>query len=190
MRECVRGSIGVLARLVCGRRSHPAMLPTCRLFGVLAAFVSLETAIAQDAPTTRAVAQHGERLAVDVPPGTDRAQRQCATYAELAAMAEAVAALLRANVTREALVLVLLPRATPWLYAAQIGVLQAGGAHVCVDPSFPDAHLQHVTRDAKVVAIVTDVAGASRIAPQDVPVVIVPRAPDPRPVRSSCFGAA
>ena len=122
----------------------------------------------------RAVAQHGERLAVDVPPGTGRPLRQTASYRELADLASGVATALLPVVTAEALVLVLLPRTTPWLYAAQLGVLQAGGAHVCVDPSFPDAHLQHVARDGRVVAVVTDAAGAARFAWPGLPIIEVP----------------
>ena len=122
----------------------------------------------------RAVTQHGERLAVDVPPGTDRPTRQQVTYAGLAALASSVASALQPAVASEALVLVLLPRATPWLYAAQLGVLQAGAAHVCVDPSFPDAHLQHVARDGRVAAVVTDATGASRVASLGLPTIVVP----------------
>ena len=123
-----------------------------------------------------AVAQHGARPAIDVPPGNGRPQRQQVTYAELAAMAASVAAALERAVTQEALVLVLLPRDTPWLQAAQLGVLQAGGAHVCVDPSFPDAHLRHVARDGRVVAVVTDATGAARLAAPDLPTIVLPHA--------------
>ncbi len=123
-----------------------------------------------------AVAQHGARPAIDVPPGNGRPQRQQVTYAELAAMAGSVAAALERAVTQEALVLVLLPRDTPWLQAAQLGVLQAGGAHVCVDPSFPDAHLRHVARDGRVVAVVTDATGAARLAAPDLPTIVLPHA--------------
>jgi non-ribosomal peptide synthetase component F len=132
------------------------------------------------------VALHGERLAVDVPPGPGRALRATASYAELAAMAEAVRQQVARHGTGERLVVVLLSRTTAWLYAAQLGVLQAGAAHVCLDPSFPDAHLAHVARDAQAVAVVTDEAGAARCRRLGVPCLVAAAlqpaaAPLPRP---------
>ncbi|MFN7587960.1 MAG: amino acid adenylation domain-containing protein [Planctomycetota bacterium] len=122
-----------------------------------------------------AVAQHGERVAVDVPPGRQRPQRQRVTYRELAAMAASVRTALAERVQGEAFVVVFLPRGTAWLPAVQLGVLLAGAAHVCLDPSFPRAHLQHVVRDAKAVAIVTDADGEAHFAGLGVPVLTVPR---------------
>jgi non-ribosomal peptide synthetase-like protein len=133
------------------------------------------------------VARWPDRPAVDVPPGEGRAQRTVVAYRELAAMANGVAAAVAERVPGEANVVVLLARTTPWLYAAQLGVLQAGAAHVCLDPSFPDAHVAHVTRDCGAVAVVTDAAGAVRCRALGVPVVEVPlrgalpAAPLPRP---------
>lgn len=122
-----------------------------------------------------AVAQHGERVAVDVPPGRQRPQRQRVTYRELAALAAAVRTALAAHVQGEAFVVVFLPRGTAWLPATQLGVLLAGAAHVCLDPSFPQAHLHHVVRDANSVAIVTDADGEAHFAGFGVPVLVVPR---------------
>ena len=127
----------------------------------------------------RMVAQHGERLAVDVPPGPGRAVRATATYTELAAMAEAVRERVARHGTGERLVVVLLPRTTPWLFAAQLGVLQAGAAHVCLDPSFPDAHLQHVVRDTNAALVVTDAGSAARFSGCEVPLVVAPLVPAP-----------
>ena len=124
-----------------------------------------------------AVARHRDRPAIDVPPGRDRTHRTIVRFGELAAMATAVQARLQPLVTGEGLCVVLLPRTTPWLQAAQLGVLQAGAAHVCLDATFPDAHLRHVVRDAKPVAIVTDAASAPRFAGLGVPIVEVPITP-------------
>ena len=68
------------------------------------------------------VARHGDRVAVDVPPGDGRSARQQVRYDELAAMADHVRRAVAEHVHAEALVVVLLPRETPWLYAAQLGV--------------------------------------------------------------------
>src|SRR5262245_37290930 len=101
------------------------------------------------------VRQDPGRVAVDVPPGDRRAVRQT-TYGELASMAAKVARRLLPFVDRECVVAVLLPRDSAHLYAAQLGVLQAGAAHACFDPSFPDAHLEFLLRDAGAVAVLTD----------------------------------
>src|SRR5262245_55190138 len=137
------------------------------------------------------VRQDPGRMAVDVPPGDGRAARQTATYGELAAMAAKVARRLLPFVDRECVVAVLLPRDSADLYAAQIGALQAGAAHACFDPSFPDAHLVFLLRDAGAVAVLTDRAGARRLAATGVPALPVlvidevlrdpPAPPAPRP---------
>ncbi len=120
------------------------------------------------------VALRAGHPAVDVPPGRARPERTTVTYAELAAMAAVVRAQVATNIHRESTVVVLLPRSTPWLYAAQLGVMQAGAAHVCLDPSFPSTHMLHVVRDCHAVAIVTDATGAAMLAAAALPTVVVP----------------
>ncbi|MBK6768912.1 MAG: amino acid adenylation domain-containing protein [Ardenticatenales bacterium] len=110
-----------------------------------------------------AARRHPDRTAVEVPPGPARPQRASITYADLAADAAAIAARLSPLVTPDARVVILLPRDTVTLYAAQLGTLLAGAAHVCLDPAFPDPHLAAVIADAAPVAILTDAAGASRL---------------------------
>lgn len=128
----------------------------------------------------RTVARHPDRIAVDVPPGRERPVRWLASYAELAAMAATVRQRLLPLVDGEAAVAVLLPRSSPWLYAAQLGILQTGGAHVCLDAAFPLAHLLHVLRDCGAVALVTDAAGAAmvraHVGERQLPVVLAPMA--------------
>ncbi|MCB9878787.1 MAG: amino acid adenylation domain-containing protein [Planctomycetes bacterium] len=122
------------------------------------------------------VARHPDGLAVDVPPGAGRDERRGVTYRELAAMADRVAAALAGAVTAEARVVVLLPRSDPWLFAAQLGVLQAGAAHVCLDPAFPDDYVAQVIADAGAAAIVTDASGQARCAGAAAVPLIVPSA--------------
>ncbi len=117
-------------------------------------------------------ARHGHRVAIDVPPGPGRPSRRTVTYAELADRAERLASRLRAHVHGEAVVVVLLPREDPWLFAAQLATLLVGAAHVCLDRSFPDGHLAHVVRDARAVAVITDPAGAQRFAGLGAPVLV------------------
>ncbi len=121
----------------------------------------------------RAVDRHADRVAIEIPPGPGRSQRHELTYALLSAMADAIAEGLTPFVQGEAMVLVLLPRTCPWLFAVQIGVLRAGAAFVCVDPVHPDRHLAHLQRDAKPKAIVTDAGGARRCHAFAGPIVTV-----------------
>ncbi len=122
------------------------------------------------------VARHGGQPAVDVPPGAGRPERVVVSYTQLAAMAAQVATALAPHVREEALVVVLLGRTSPWLYATWLGAMQAGAGYVCVDPTFPDAHLAHVAADAKAVAVVTDATGAGRAGALGLPVVMLPLA--------------
>lgn len=122
----------------------------------------------------RSVARHGERPAVEVPPGDGRSDRVVVTYSQLCTMADRVRREMLAHVEQECLVVVLLPRHTPWLFAAQLGVMWAGAAHVCLDGSFPGAHVEHVVRDAQAVCVITNAVGRSRFAGVDVPVFVVP----------------
>ncbi|MEZ6038261.1 MAG: amino acid adenylation domain-containing protein [Planctomycetota bacterium] len=120
------------------------------------------------------VVRHPDGLAVDVPPSGGRTERRTVTYRELAAMADGVQAALTGIAAAEARVVVLLPRSDPWSFAAQLGVLQAGAAHVCLDPAFPDDYIAAVAADAGAVAIVTDQDGAARCASAGVPRLVVP----------------
>jgi non-ribosomal peptide synthetase-like protein len=107
---------------------------------------------------------HADRVAVEVPPGRSRPQRLQVTYAELGRQADAVASALRSLVRRDVIAAILLPRDTPALYAAQLGVLQAGAAFLCLDPAFPDEHLGSVLEDAGAAVLVTDAHGRQRLA--------------------------
>ncbi len=120
------------------------------------------------------VAKNADRVAIDVPPANGRRQRLRVTFAQLERMAEWIAAELGPGVGDESRIVVLVPRQDPWLVASQLGVLLAGGAHVCLDPSFPDAHLHHVVRDTGAAAIVTVAGFADRFAGLGVPIVLVP----------------
>ena len=119
------------------------------------------------------VARHGSRVAVEVPPGEGRPARERVSYAELAAMADQVRRAVEEHVHGEALVVVLLPRETPWLYAAQLGVMWAGAGYVCLDESFPDAHIRHVVDDASAVCVVTDRSRRGRFEGSSAPVLTV-----------------
>lgn len=108
--------------------------------------------------------RYPDRVAVEVPPGLHRPTRRFVTYAQLRQQADAIACALQPVVSRDSLVVIFLGRETPDVYAAQLGVLKAGGAFTCVDPTFPDDHVRRILADADPVAIITNEQGRSRIA--------------------------
>jgi len=109
-----------------------------------------------------AARQHPEGAAIEVPPQRAGAARVSVSYRELGRRAERVAAAVAPHASADAVIAVLLPRQDPQLYAAQLGILQAGAAFTCLDPRFPDAHLREVVAEA--AAVVSDAAGRRRLA--------------------------
>ncbi len=105
-----------------------------------------------------------DRVAIEVPPAPYRPERIAVTYQVLRHRANAIAATLRPLVQRDAIVAILLSRDSPDLYAAQLGVLKAGAAFLCLDDNFPDEHLRAVLRDADPVALIADRPGNERLA--------------------------
>lgn len=105
---------------------------------------------------------HAQRVAIDVPRGHGREARRTTSYAELDRLSDAVAASLAPLVRGECVVAILAGRGAPDLFAAQIGVLKAGAAYVCIDPSFPDDHARFLLADSKAVACLTDGAHRAR----------------------------
>lgn len=96
---------------------------------------------------TGSAAAHPERLALDVPPeaGGGRVRLR---YGELRRWAAQVA---RQVGEREgdAVVAILADRASPALYAAQIGVSLAGAAHLCLDPVLPELRQRRMLEVAR-----------------------------------------
>ncbi|MFO0931282.1 MAG: amino acid adenylation domain-containing protein [Planctomycetota bacterium] len=107
------------------------------------------------------VAAHPHRVAVEVPEGPGRPRRSL-TYAELDVRSDALARRLAPWVGPDAIVAVELPRDTPDLFVAMLGILKAGAAWTAVERSFPDDHARYLVGDAKAVAFVTDAAGRAR----------------------------
>lgn len=106
--------------------------------------------------------QHPQRTAIEVPPDASATPRRIVTYADLQRQASAWASAAAPHAAADAMIAVLLARHDPALYAAQLGILAAGAAFTCLDPSFPDGHLGEVLADAAAVA--TDAHGRERLA--------------------------
>ena len=80
---------------------------------------------------SRAAALFPDAVAIDVPPSGARRNRLRCTYAQLDQDSDRLAQTLHARGTQlEEIVVVLLPREDPTLYAAQLGVLKSGAVIV------------------------------------------------------------
>jgi non-ribosomal peptide synthetase-like protein len=111
------------------------------------------------------VERHPDRIAIDVPPSARRPVRRTVTYAELDRLANGVALAIHGAVDApDRIVVVLLPRESEHVYAAQLGVLEAGAAFTCIDPAFPDGQVRTIVEDAEPAAVLTDAAGCERLA--------------------------
>jgi non-ribosomal peptide synthetase-like protein len=110
----------------------------------------------------RAATRWADEIAIDIPPSDKRPSRRLIKYGELAGEARAIAHLLRETVQDECVVAILLPRHSEYLFSGQLGVLQAGAAYTCLDPSFPDERIRETLEDSSAVALLTDAAGRAR----------------------------
>ena len=112
----------------------------------------------------RAVGRWPDAVAIDVPPGGGRPARQQVTYRQLDAAASELAGRLAGHVHGETMVAIVALRESAAVVAAQLGVLRAGAAFTCLDPTFPDGQVRELLDDAAPAAIVADPASAARLA--------------------------
>ena len=103
-----------------------------------------------------------DAVAIDVPPGRARTERLAVSYAALERRASAIAGHLRAYVSEECVVAIMLPRDSDLLYTAQLAVLKAGAAYLCIDPAFPDDRINTLLADSRAAALLTDASGRER----------------------------
>ena len=113
----------------------------------------------------RAAQRWPDRIALEIPPGTERPERRRFTYCQLESRADALAFLLREFVSEDCVIAILLPRSTEDLYISQLAVLKAGAAYTCIDPVSPDQQVCEILDDSAAVALLTDAIGARRVAP-------------------------
>jgi len=123
--------------------------------------VDLFLARARQTPTAVAL-QHGDRIY---------------DYARLDAETRALAAALRGRgVGPETVVGIGLPRSVEMVVAV-LGTLRAGAAYLPLDPGYPDARLDLMLRDSGTALVLTDRAGADRLARFSVPILRVDQHP-------------
>lgn len=108
----------------------------------------------------RARAAHPQGCALDIPLHSQT------TYAELDAMADAVARRVAPLAARDAVIALALPRTDRWLFASMLGVMRAGAAYVAIDPVFPARQAAAILQDAGAVALIAEPARAQAIAAQ------------------------
>jgi len=108
--------------------------------------------------------RYPDRVAIEVPAGEGHKTPVEISYRHMREKSDALAEILRPLVCRDAMVAVLLGRENPDLYIAQLAIMKAGAAHVCLDARFPSEHMQRVLDDSQAVALITDAAGRKRVA--------------------------
>ncbi|MBV9929877.1 MAG: amino acid adenylation domain-containing protein [Alphaproteobacteria bacterium] len=108
-----------------------------------------------------------DAVAIDVPAGRGRPERQVLRYGELDAGSDRLARHLAPLLAPEAIVPLLLPRTSPLLHVAQLAVLKAGGAFTCLDPSFPTERMREILADADATLVLADHAGLARLSTLD-----------------------
>ncbi|MER7466097.1 amino acid adenylation domain-containing protein [Streptomyces sp. NPDC097981] len=95
------------------------------------------------------------------------------SYAELNARADRVARALAARGVRaESVVAVLLPR-SELAVTSFVGVLKAGGVYLPIDPELPWERVRLMLQDAAPAAVLTDAAGAERLAGTRTPLLVL-----------------
>ncbi|MFK7742820.1 MAG: amino acid adenylation domain-containing protein [Planctomycetota bacterium] len=104
------------------------------------------------------------QIAVELPAVDGEAAPVLCTYGAVLARASALRARLQSRVLGECIVAIVLPKDSPCMHAAQIAVMQAGAAFLCLDLSFPDEHVRFVLADAEVAAVIVDADSAERLA--------------------------
>ncbi|HEX4124599.1 MAG TPA: amino acid adenylation domain-containing protein [Tepidisphaeraceae bacterium] len=108
--------------------------------------------------------RYPERAAIEIP--ADEGHRTCVemSYRQVREKSDVLAEYLKPLVHRDAMVAVLLGRGNPDLYIAQLAIMKAGAAHVCLDARFPNEHMRRVLDDAQAVALIADAIGRERLA--------------------------
>ena len=101
-------------------------------------------------------------VAVDIPTGVDRPDRSTVTYDELRLASDALASKLQLMISGESVIAILLPRQTANLFVAQLAVLKAGAAYLCLEPRFPDEQIREMLTDSDAVILLSDSDGLQR----------------------------
>lgn len=77
------------------------------------------------------------------------------TYSELDKMSDVIACFLCEKGVLKGDIVPIISRRSPYMTAAMLGVLKAGGAYMPVSPDFPDERKEYIIRDVKAKAVLT-----------------------------------
>ena len=127
----------------------------------------------------RSARRFPDHVALSVP-----ASRECLTYAELDARAEAIASALAPWLDGpDRIVAVAMPQDSHDIVAAHLGILKAGAAVVVLDPTAPAAIRQHLLEDTQPVVVLTcgvdRFEGRPTLNVRDLPTEVAARRPPP-----------
>lgn len=103
-----------------------------------------------------------DAIAIDVPPGSGRVERRTITYADLRRQSRALACALQPFARQGCIIAILLPRDSERIYAAQVAVMNAGAAYLCIDPAFPNDQIRQILDDSGAAALLSDAEGIGR----------------------------
>jgi non-ribosomal peptide synthetase-like protein len=95
------------------------------------------------------------QVAVELPAVGAQPRRRL-TYAEIDALADALAARLAPHVTAESVVAIVMPRRSHLVYVAQLAVMKAGGAYTCIEPGTPPERARFIVEDSRAVAAIVE----------------------------------
>jgi len=111
----------------------------------------------------RTARRYPANVAVALPASATGSGTDSLTYEELLRDSRALAGAIASHVTGECIVAIVLPKDSRHMQAAQLAVMQAGAAFVCVDLAFPDEHIQFLLEDSQAVVVVTDAGRHARL---------------------------
>ena len=110
----------------------------------------------------RSVQRYPNNIAIEVP-AWDNSPKRTLSYHTVDDYSSQLAAYLSSRIKPEAIVAILLPRSDERLYIAQLAAMMAGGAYLCIDPSFPADRLRFTLEDAQAQLVITDDTLRSRV---------------------------
>ncbi len=112
---------------------------------------------------------HPHALAIDVPPGPRRPERERLTYAEVERRVASLAARLSPFVRGESVIAIALPRDAAAIYVAQLAVMRAGAAYTCFAPDLAADRARYLLEDSAAVAVIARETDRARIEALGVP---------------------
>ncbi len=117
----------------------------------------------------RTALAHPHALAIDVPPGLRRPDRERLTYTEVERRVASLAARLAPLVRGECVIAIALPRDSAAIYVAQLAVMRAGAAYTCFAPDLAPDRARYLVEDSAAVAVIARESDRARIEALGVP---------------------